>query len=169
MLNILIFLLKAARKGISGLQLFAPHVGLIPPWILFALPNVFRSTESSSWMSKLSDFSKHTVIALELKILLNSPQANWPLLIKLLLMRDSTLSTIIFGHLIKFIPLNDGFKAALELPFLSKSRNQSKCDGFICGKDCDGSNDDVQLENGWFIIHIVLMCCFIVYSNDCSI
>jgi hypothetical protein len=128
--------------------LFAPRTGLISPWILFALPRVFRSTEGCNWITKLADFSQNTAIALELKILLNSSQANWSLLLKLLLMRNATLSTIIFNHLIKHLPLCDAFKSALELPFLCQHKNRMKCDGFLCGKDCDNVGDDIQKEDG---------------------
>lgn len=130
------------------MQLFAQRQGLISPWILFALEKVFRSTEGSSWITKSNDFSKHTALALELKILLNSPQANWSLLLKLLLMRNATLSTIIFGHLVKYLPLRDSFKAASDLPFLCQPKDRSKCDGFLCGKECDNTSDNIQTEDG---------------------
>lgn len=138
--------MQVARKGVSGMQMFAQRQGLISPWILFTLERVFRSTDGTSWITKSNDFSKQTAIALELKILLNSPQANWSLLLKLLLMRNSTLSSIIFGHLIKYLPSRDSFKAASDLTFLRQPKDRSKCEGFICGKECDNIEDSGRLE-----------------------
>lgn len=55
---------------------------------------------------------------------------------------------MIFGHLIKYLPLSDCFKAALDQPFLNQNDNRSKCDGFLCGKECNSSSDNIQMEEG---------------------
>lgn len=152
---------QASRKGTAGMPFFGQRQGLISPWILFTLERVFRSTEGTSWITKSNDFSKETAIALELKILLNSPQANWSLLLKLLLMRNATVSTIIFRHLIKYLPSRDKFKAASDLAFLRQPRDRSKCDGFLCGKECDNEDDAKGMDDGQFdtigfiLLHIV--------------
>lgn len=130
-------LYKVMQKGTANVSMFGSRLGLPSPWIIFALPKYFPVSQSGHWASRCSDFSTNTAIALELKILLNSPQANWSLLLKILLMRDATLSSIIMNHLIQNIPTSDCFISSLDQPFMKQTKHTSKCDGFLCGKECN--------------------------------
>lgn len=114
------------------------------------MPKVFNWNDTNKHAKKSSEFSQNTAIALELKILLNSSQANWPLLLKILLMRNSALSSVIFQHLINFIPTSDCFKPALQQPFMNQKQNSKKCNGFICGKECNSVAEWIRGENGLF-------------------
>lgn len=136
------------RKGPSAVNIFNSGHGLPSPWILFALPKLFPLTQNSQWAAKCSDFGPNTAIALELKVLLNSPQANWAHLLKILLMRDSLISSIIHHHLMKNIPTSDCFYPSLDQPFMNQKKLASKCDGFLCGKECNKIADWISGEIG---------------------
>lgn len=139
---------KILRKGPSAVNIFNSGHGLPSPWIIFALPKLFPLTQNGQWATKCSDFGPTTAIALELKVLLNSPQANWSHLLKILLMRDSLVSSIIHHHLMKNIPTTDCFYPSLDQPFMNQKKFSSKCDGFLCGKECNKIADWISGEIG---------------------
>lgn len=96
----------------------------------------------------LSEFTKNAAIALDLKILLNSPQPDWALLVKLLLMRNAYLSALIFGHINNNLPTSDCYKAALDQPFSKLDVNAEKCKRFLCGRDCHTVAEWANLDDG---------------------
>lgn len=109
-------------------------------WILFALvkqikvkPDHYHETESG--------LNNLTSIALELKVFLSAPQINWSLLLKLLLMRNATLTTIIMKHLMQHLPSMDCFIPTLEQPLMNRIKFSTKCMGFLCGKECNNILD----------------------------
>lgn len=112
------------------------------------MPKFFPPTQIGHWATRCSDFEPNTAIALEVKILLNSPQANWSLLLKILLMRNSMMSSIILHHLLKYLPQSDCFMASLSQPFMNRKSSLEKCEGFLCGKECNNIVEWVQGESG---------------------
>jgi hypothetical protein len=56
--------------------------------------------------------------------------------IKVLLMRDAQLSSIIFHHLMKYLPCSDEFVTSYIQPCMNQEGLRTKCDGFLCGKEC---------------------------------
>lgn len=112
------------------------------------MPTIFQNNAINKNAIALSEFTKNAAIALDLKILLNSPQPDWALLAKLLLMRNAYLSALIFGHLIKNLPTPDCYKAALEQPFSKLDLNAEKCKRFLCGRDCHTVGEWANLDNG---------------------
>lgn len=116
--------------------MFKARSGAASPWIRFSMPTIFSNEDSNRSAQKLFDFTKNAAVALELKILLNSPQAHWPLLLKIILMRKSYLTSIIFSHLIEHLPSADCFKTALSQPFAKDEISAEKCKRFLCGKEC---------------------------------
>lgn len=128
--------LQALRKGPMALNMFKAQDGSSSPWIRFAMPNIFLNNDINIKAQRLSEFTKNAAVAFEMKILLNSPQAHWPLLLKIIMMRDSFLSSIIFSHLIEYLPTNDSFKTALTQPFITHETTAEKCKRFLCGKEC---------------------------------
>lgn len=142
------------HKGKNNVNLFASRIGLPSPWIVFALPKYFLPSQSGHWAMRCSEFSASTAIALELKILLNSPQANWALLLKIILMRDSTMASIILHHLIKNIPTPDCFIASLDQPFMNRKKATSKCEGFLCGKECNKISEWTSAQAGNVLLYV---------------
>lgn len=138
------------QKGTSSINLFSSGIGLPSPWIVFSLPKYFLPNKSSHWETHYSEFNPCSAIALELKILLNSPQANWSLLLKILLMRNAKLSSIIFHHLIQHLPTADCFIPSLDQPFMNQKKYASKCEGFMCGKECNKISEWISEQNGKF-------------------
>lgn len=153
------------RKGPSAVNIFNSGHALPSPWIVFALPKFFSLSQNGQWATKCSDFGPNTAIALELKVLLNSPQANWAHLLKILLMRDSLVSSLIHHHLMKNIPTSDRFIASLDQPFMSQKKFSSKCDGFLCGKECNKISEWISGEIGLISLHQVLLKTFLIYSS----
>lgn len=141
-------LYKVLHKGTASVEMFNSRLGLPSPWIVFALPKLFPSDQSGQWANSCSDFGANTAIALELKILLNSPQANWSLLLKILLMRDAVLTSKILQQLLGNIPTVDCFVSAMEQPFMARQKSVSKCDGFLCGKECNKLAEWIEAQQG---------------------
>lgn len=142
-------LYKVLQKGTAAVEMFNSRQGLPSPWIVFALPKLFPSGQSGQWANSTLDFGANTAVALELKILLNSPQANWALLLKILLMRDAVLTCKIFQQLLGNIPTDDCFVSALDQPFMARARNVSKCNGFMCGKECNKLGEWIAEQQGF--------------------
>lgn len=153
-------LYKIMQKGTSNVGMFGSRLGIPSPWICFTLSRYFpigqNGGNSHCWASRCSDFSTNTAIALELKILLNSPQPNWSLLLRILLMRDATLSSIIMSHLIQNIPTNDCFISSLDQPFMKQRRHVVKCDGFLCGKECNKLTEWTSALNGMKLLMMMM-------------
>lgn len=160
-------LYKILRKGPSPIKIFQQRDGSSSPWIQFALPTIFASDEKNQWANKSSEFGHKAAVAFELKILLNSPQANWSLLLKILLMRNAHLSAIIFNHLVQHLPTSDRFKPTLSQPFNRQETRADKCTRFLCGKECNSvaewicDEDGIQIPLIWEIF-----TCSIYSANE---
>ncbi|XP_050091241.1 uncharacterized protein KIAA0825 homolog [Anopheles aquasalis] len=135
-------LYKIAKKGVhGGIAMFNQRQGLIVPWTIFVMPRLFPANQNAHWAARCSELPTSTAISLELKVLLSAPQANWWLLLKVLLMREAHLSSIIFHHLIRNLPSGDNFIPSSKQPSVSRDCLSKKCEGFLCGLEC---NDIVQ-------------------------
>lgn len=131
-------------------NLFESRTGSSSTWIQFAMPTIFVTDSLNKNAVSLSEFSKNAAIALELKILLKSPNPDWPLLLKLLLMRNSYLSSLIFAHLLNNLPTCDCYKPALDQPFAKHDVDAEKCKRFLCGRDCHTVAEWANIDNGKF-------------------
>lgn len=158
-------LYKILRKENSTMGLFGSRQGLPSPWIIFALPKLFPPNQNGHWATRCSDFGINTAIALEIKVLLGAPQSNWSLLLKVLLMREATLSSIIIHHLIKNLPSSDCYVPSLKQPLMDRDNFPVKCDGFLCGNECkeikswtNGLTDPIGQTN----YQVVLALCYII-------
>jgi protein KIAA0825 len=125
------------RKGPTAVGIFTPRQSLPSPWLIFALPKLFPTNQSGHWSTRCSEFNPNTAISLELKVLLGAPQANWSLLLKVLLMRDAIISSTILHHLMKLIPSSDNFVTSLEQPAMNHGHLEASCEGFLCGRECN--------------------------------
>lgn len=112
------------------------------------MPTIFANDNFNKNAINLSGFTKNAAIALELKILLNSPQPDWPLLLKILLMQNSYLSALIFSHLINNLPSCDCYKPALDQPFAKHDIDAEKCKRFLCGRDCHTVAEWANIDDG---------------------
>lgn len=112
------------------------------------MPTIFANENGNKNANNLSEFTKNAAIALELKILLNSPQPDWALLLKILLMRNSYLTSLIFLHLLNNLPTSDCYRAALDQPFSKHDIDAEKCMRFLCSRDCHTVAEWANLDNG---------------------
>lgn len=139
---------KILRKESSMNHLFKSRSGSSSPWIQFVMPTIFASENDNKNANNLFEFTKNAAIAFELKILLNSPQPDWALLLKILLMRNSYLCSLIFSHLINNLPSSDCFKPALDQPFARHEVDAEKCNRFLCGRDCHTVAEWANIDEG---------------------
>lgn len=130
------------------MALFRPKSGSSSAWIQFTMPSIFANNDLNKNAIALPDFTKNAAIALDLKILLNSPQPNWALLAKLLLMRNAYLSALIFEYLNNNLPASDCYTAALDQPFSKLDVDAEKCKRFLCGRDCHTVAEWANQDNG---------------------
>ncbi|XP_063706631.1 uncharacterized protein LOC134835643 [Culicoides brevitarsis] len=130
-------LYKVLRKGTQSVGMFQERMGLPSPWILFALSKLFPDKRTGHYATRCSEFTSSTAITLELRVLMTAPQPSWPILIKVLLMREATLSSVIFHHLIENLPSQENFVPSYLQPCLNKETMDAKCEGFLCGKECN--------------------------------
>ncbi|XP_053688770.1 uncharacterized protein LOC128737999 [Sabethes cyaneus] len=134
-------LYKITKKGVNSIAMFNQRQGLITPWTIFVMPKLFPTNQNGHWATRCSELPTNTALSLDLKVLLAAPQANWWLLLKVLLMRDAHLSSMIFHHLIKNLPSCDNFITSSKQPSINRESMSKKCEGFLCGLEC---NDIVQ-------------------------
>ncbi|KAM7356913.1 uncharacterized protein ACRADG_002479 isoform 1-T1 [Cochliomyia hominivorax] len=127
---------KVFRKGLENMEMFSSRHGLPSAWIIFALPKLFPKDQSCQWVTEFADLNTSSAVSLELKVLLSSPEADWPFLVKVLLMRDAHLSGIILRHLLKHLPSSENFKNVAKHSFIEDINETKKCDGFLCRGEC---------------------------------
>lgn len=147
---IICFFTKILRKDSSVNGLFKSRTDSASPWIQFAMPMIFVHDNFNKNANNLFEFTKNAAIAVEIKILLNSPQPDWALLLKILLMRNSYLSSLIFSHLLNNLPTSDCFKPAFDQPFAKHDIDAEKCKRFLCSRDCHTVAEWANIDNGTF-------------------
>lgn len=140
-------LYKILRKGPDTIDIFQKRKEQAMPWVQFSMAKLFASDPCNRNAIDMSELGTNAAIALDLKVLLNSPQPNFPLLLKILLIRDSYLTSSIFKHLIQYLPTNDCFKPALSQPFQAQDETE-KCQKFLCSKECGGTKAWLENEEG---------------------
>ncbi|XP_075163456.1 uncharacterized protein LOC142236091 [Haematobia irritans] len=127
---------KVFRKGLENMEMFSSRHGLPSAWIIFALPRFFPKDQSCQWVTEFADLNTNSAIALELKVLLAFPEADWPFLVKVLLMRDAHLAGIILRHLLQHLPSSENFKNVAKNSFVETANESKKCEGFLCRGEC---------------------------------
>lgn len=157
-------LFKVLKK--NSKVMFRQNEALVSPWIKFAYPKLFpRESKVQERIS--SDLMTNSAICVDFLVLINAPQADWPLLIKCLLMRDAKLSKIILKLLLDNLPTDDNFIEALHQP-MNSEKLKKKCTGFMCGLECTNialwaqtnTTDPVQQTN----YQVVLALCFVLIT-----
>ncbi|XP_059216379.1 uncharacterized protein LOC106093356 isoform X1 [Stomoxys calcitrans] len=127
---------KVFRKGLENMEMFSSRHGLPSAWIIFALPRFFPKDQSCQWVTEFVDLNTNSAIALELKVLLAFPEADWSFLVKVLLMRDAYLTGIILRHLLQHLPSSENFKNVAKCSFVEAATESKKCEGFLCRGEC---------------------------------
>ena len=67
------------------MDMFSSRHGLPSAWIIFSLPRLFPKDQSCQWVTEFADLNTSSAVSLELKVLLASPEADWPFLVKVML------------------------------------------------------------------------------------
>ncbi|KAI4457536.1 hypothetical protein MML48_7g00003443 [Holotrichia oblita] len=116
---------KVFRKGFENCELSKSRGNTLSPWIIFSLQNIFKETPKN--VTKLTDLPDNTAIALEFLVLLNQPQPNWALLLKVCCMRNfNVLLAVLRESLSKF----NGNRN-----WVGAKTDSVKCEGFLCTGD----------------------------------
>ncbi|XP_026322247.1 uncharacterized protein LOC113231921 [Hyposmocoma kahamanoa] len=103
------------------------------PWFTFVSPMLFENSFDDVTTST-HDLPDKTAIGLELIVLLAQPQPSWPLLVKVLMMRDSHLLRKLLIHAIRHMSL-DNSRWPSDGQWFSVTGKHMKCDGFLCTAD----------------------------------
>ncbi|CAB3379611.1 Hypothetical predicted protein [Cloeon dipterum] len=113
-------LYKVFRKGADVAPLFNARPLAPATWFVLVAPKLFPGDPPRGDMNSLSD---RNAVAVELSVLCAQPEANWPLLVKVLLMRNCVATTILLSHLLRTdLQHQDLTLASIE-----------SCGGFLCG------------------------------------
>ncbi|RZF41589.1 hypothetical protein LSTR_LSTR000303 [Laodelphax striatellus] len=117
----LAILYKVFHKGLSGVgcltKLAQPSIS---PWIVLSSVEKLALAIPSCRSLPATD-----AISLELNVLLAQPQPLWPLILKVLMMRNCWVASKIMLHLVDE-----------PCVFGENSRADNKCSGFMCSGDC---------------------------------
>ncbi|XP_063912179.1 uncharacterized protein LOC135129022 isoform X1 [Zophobas morio] len=114
---------KVFRKGIENVDIFKSKSLGPAPWIIFALPNIFKVHPKNTL--RMSDLPPNIAIALELTVLLAQPQPNWALLLKVLGMKNCKLLKLILEFSL------ENFSAEIQQPTI----RVEPCGFFLCSSD----------------------------------
>lgn len=156
-------LFKLFKK--SSRPMFQPNDALICPWIKFTNPNLFPRDNKLQERTP-SDLTTNTALCADFLVLINAPQADWPLLIKCLFMRGAKLSKMILKLLLDNIPTEDNFIEALHQPH---NTEKVRCKGFMCGLECanialwarNHTTDPIQQTN----FQVVFALCYVLITS----
>ncbi|XP_023018112.2 uncharacterized protein KIAA0825 isoform X1 [Leptinotarsa decemlineata] len=116
-------LFKVFKKGLHNVEIFKPRGSAVAPWIILAMPNIFRVHPTQ--LSNIDDSNPEVLIALELMVLLAQPQPNWALLLKVLCMKKCKILSIILGAI-----FDEHSKGVLK-----PNVKNSECGSFLCNGD----------------------------------
>nr|CAD7424866.1 unnamed protein product [Timema monikensis] len=137
-------LYKVFRRGTSGVEILSHRNLLSPaPWFVLTSPHLFSGPENH-----LSDGA---AVALELSVLAAQPQASWPLLLKVLMMRQCKVASLVMNHYMQHLADKESSTSTTTNSGILKPSCQEKgkappevlnetghCGGFLCsgGGDC---------------------------------
>nr|CAD7265349.1 unnamed protein product [Timema shepardi] len=137
-------LYKVFRRGTSGVEILSHRNLLSPaPWFVLTSPHLFSGPDNH-----LSDGA---AVALELSVLAAQPQASWPLLLKVLMMRQCQVASLVMNHYMQQLANKESSTSTTTNSGILKPPCQEKgkappevlnetghCGGFLCsgGGDC---------------------------------
>ncbi|KAF7275918.1 hypothetical protein GWI33_011144 [Rhynchophorus ferrugineus] len=121
-------LYKIFKKDPDFIELYKTKSNNIDQWIIYALPNIFKSPGPSNNSELNDDIS----LALDLMVLLAQPQPNWSLLLKILCRNKFKILQTIMNTFLK-MP-NTADKSVTQKP--------SDCGNFLCPVDGSCRNVD---------------------------
>ncbi|XP_075215325.1 uncharacterized protein LOC142321215 [Lycorma delicatula] len=126
-------LYKVFHKGLSGVGcLNKLPVPSVSPWIVLSSVEPLALAIPTVRALPVTD-----AVSLELSVLLAQPQPSWPLLLKVLMMRNCWVPSKIMLHLI-----DNTLKSSSNTE--KSSQNDKKCTGFMCSGDCILPNISVE-------------------------
>ncbi|CAH2105831.1 unnamed protein product [Euphydryas editha] len=103
------------------------------PWYTFVSPNLFDGINDKT-AKKTQDLSMKTAVVLELMVLLAQPQPSWASVVKVLMMRNCHISSILLIHAIRNMSVDNSRWPADGL-WYNMSGCKKKCEGFLCTAD----------------------------------
>ncbi|XP_049870073.1 uncharacterized protein LOC126369613 isoform X2 [Pectinophora gossypiella] len=103
------------------------------PWFIFVSPKLFGEALDDVMNSPL-DLPDKTAIGLELIVLLAQPQPSWPLLVKVLMMRNCQLIRSLLIHAVKHTSIDNSRWPANGCWYTVEDK-RGKCEGFLCTAD----------------------------------
>ncbi|XP_069686623.1 uncharacterized protein KIAA0825 [Periplaneta americana] len=133
-------LYKVFRRGVDGVAAFSPMEASAPtPWLVLTSPHLFPSPHCN-----VRDLPDAPAIALELSVLVAQPQASWPLLLKVLTMRNYKVTCVILQHVMQQLKKTVSQSARKTVKFSPKQKDKEdvdseQCGGFLCGGGGDCS------------------------------
>ncbi|XP_071439938.1 uncharacterized protein KIAA0825 homolog [Hetaerina americana] len=152
-------LYKHFRKPGEPVPIFSERPVTPAPWYMVVSSHHFTSLPKDNYATK--DLPDKTAVALDLIVLMAQPEASWPLLLKVLMMRKSFLSTLLFHHLIHTKPAKEK-ETRTEVPKTAEEKSSSNnCEGFLCSGNCrmKGKDriEDPLTQTACAVIHIAAM------------
>jgi hypothetical protein len=124
--------MQVFRKGISSIPLFAARPTAPCTWFVFVAPQLFPE---GSWpQGEMHSLSDRTAVAVELSVLVAQPEACWPLLLKVLLMRGGLAARLILQQLLLQLQQCQRQQQLVEhTPEPENPDTGCCCGGFLCG------------------------------------
>ncbi|XP_046837057.1 uncharacterized protein LOC124432294 isoform X1 [Vespa crabro] len=131
-------LYQAYRNGLENLQILQQRRGP-SPWILICVPHLLGR---SNLDVQLDDLTEDRIVILELNILRNQPQPNWPQLMKVISMNNYVVAKMLLNMLVRKCV---GFTSDQNSLIMKKNEstnkkgnnknelyNEKNCGGFLC-------------------------------------
>ncbi|XP_046392270.1 uncharacterized protein LOC124160463 [Ischnura elegans] len=156
----LAILYKHFRKPGDPVPIFSERPVTPAPWYMVVSSHCFTSLPKDKYTTK--DLPDKTAVALDLTVLMAQPEASWPLLLKVLMMRKSLLSSLLFHHLIHTNPAKEEKSLRKEAPATAEEKSNAKtCLGFLCAGNCRMKGKDrieePMTQTACAVIHIAAM------------
>ncbi|XP_052121022.1 uncharacterized protein LOC113216088 isoform X2 [Frankliniella occidentalis] len=145
-------LLRAMRKGLCGPGPAGAPAGPAP-WVQLVSPQYLRGRPRT-----YLDLEDGAAISLELAVLLAQPQPSWPLLLRVLMMRNCRVAALLLRRLIcgegdAAVPATPTGKATVG----AETQGGAECGRFLCRGDCTQNAVDgvsaAQVEKA--LVHVI--------------
>ncbi|XP_043683631.1 uncharacterized protein LOC122636472 isoform X1 [Vespula pensylvanica] len=155
-------LYQAFRNGLENLQILQHRRGP-PPWVLICVPRLLGKSDLDLQSDNLTE---DRIVILELNILRNQPQPNWPQLIKVISMNNYIVAKMLLNVLVRKCV---GFTSDQNLIITRRNEtmikdgnnknelyNQKNCGGFLCSESSCKKLSTISPNLGLFSLTYIL-------------
>ncbi|KAK2583104.1 hypothetical protein KPH14_009131 [Odynerus spinipes] len=151
-------LYQAFRNGLENLRALEPRCGP-SPWLLICAPRLLGTPDLDTDLKKLP---QDKAVILELNILKNQPQPNWPQLMKVISMNNHAVAKILLKTLVRRCVGFTSDQKSMTTTTVTKKHGkketsgETNCGGFLCSESACQKLSTISGSLGLYSLSYIL-------------